>query len=348
MNGSRRALLTSLLASGGGALAACGTRDPRPPIRGVLDVTRLSQGFTALSERANPGVFNLGVLTLGDGKSWNADERTRYPMQSVAKAPLAAAVLAEVDAGRMTLSERLEIAAADLSATPSRINALFPARPGAERKAVPLVDLIALAVQRGDNTAADVLMRRLGGPGAVSAWLRARGIDGISLDRYEREIQVEVCGLPAFNSDWADEATFLAARDTVPAARRELAMNGYLTDQRDTATTPGALAFLGALAEDRLLAPASTRLLLRFMETVYTGDDRLKAGLPRGARLAHMTGTARTDLGLTPATNDIGIVTLPGGARLAVAAFLAGSVATEVQRYRLFADAARLIFASLS
>ncbi|MEO8927348.1 MAG: serine hydrolase, partial [Caulobacteraceae bacterium] len=66
------------------------------------------------------------------------------------------------------------------------------------------------------------------------------------------------------------------------------------------------------------------------------------AGLPPGAALAHKTGSSGTDLGFTPATNDIGIVTLKDGRRFAIAAFLAASTATEPDRDKLIADAARL------
>jgi beta-lactamase class A len=89
-------------------------------------------------------------------------------------------------------------------------------------------------------------------------------------------------------------------------------------------------------------------LLLRLMTDSATGLGRLRAGLPPGATLAHKTGTAPTDLGLTSATNDIGIVTLANGRRFVAAAYLAGSTATEVGRERLIADAARLAASCVS
>jgi beta-lactamase class A len=89
-------------------------------------------------------------------------------------------------------------------------------------------------------------------------------------------------------------------------------------------------------------------LLLRLMTDSTTGQGRLRAGLPAGASLAHKTGTAATDLGLTPATNDIGIVTLASGRRFALAAYLAGSTATPAARDRLIADAAALATSCVS
>ncbi|MBA3812302.1 MAG: serine hydrolase, partial [Caulobacteraceae bacterium] len=139
----------------------------------------------------------------------------------------------------------------------------------------------------------------------------------------------------------------IAARDAVPALVREAAMGAYLADPRDTATVPATLDFLSKLAQGALISPASTRLLIRLMTATETGANRLGAGLPRGAALAHKTGSARTDLGLTPATNDVGIATLGDGRRVAIAAYLAGSTATEPERDRLIADTARLMASAL-
>jgi beta-lactamase class A len=269
------------------------------------------------------------------------------PLQSVFKAPLAAAALAEVDAGRLTLNERIRLTDDDLSPPYSPIDAAWPSPPQNHVMDLPAVDLIALAVQQSDNTAADTIMKRIGGPGAVTAWLHAKGVDGMSIDRYERELQPAIAGMPPFQPEWKDRAAWMAARDAVPAETREAAINAYLADPRDTATVPAALEFLRLLAIGSLLSPASTRLLLRLKTESDTGAHRLRAGLPSGASLAHKTGTAATDLGLTPAVNDIGVVTLADGRTLVVAAFLAGSSAAEAERDRLIADAARIFCAAV-
>ena len=348
---ARRAFVTMLGAGLGGALGAaltaCGGRGNRRAPDGALDTARLASGFRELAARALPGAFDLGVLSLGDDRLWCADTARRFPMQSVFKAPLAAAALAEVDAGRLALGERIRIADVDLSPPVSRINQAWPTPAAGHVMEIPAVDLIALAVQESDNTAADVIMKRIGGPGAVTAWLRAKGIVDMRIDRYERELQPDIGGMESFRAAWKDEPAYRAALDSVPAAAREAAMAAYLADPRDTTTAPAALAFLDKLQDGSLVSPASTRLLLRLMTATSSGPRRLRAGLPASAALAHKTGSARTDLGFTPAANDIGIVTLADGRRLAVAAFLAGSTATEAERDRLFADAARLVIAAL-
>ena len=337
MDPARRRLIVCL----GASVAGCAQR-PRvalAPLR--LDQARLDREFPALAARARPAFLNAGVLIPATGQNWVWDSTARMPLQSVFKAPLAAAALADVDAGRLKLNERVRLTADDLSPPDGPIDAAWPSPPQNHVMDLPAVDLIALSVQQSDNTAADTIMKRIGGPRAVTAWLHAKGVDGMSIDRYERELQPAIAGMPPFQPEWKDHAAWMAARDAVPVETREAAINAYLGDARDTATVPAALEFLRQLSIGSLISPVSTHLLLRLMKESAAGAHRLRAGLPAGASLAHKTGTAATDLGLTPAVNDIGVVTLADGRTLVMAAFLAGSSADEVERDRLIADVAR-------
>ncbi len=323
-------------------LAACEpaqrtTAATAPP----LDTQILDREITRIAARSPPGTFDMGVLSIDGGESWAFNGDHAFPMQSVFKAPLGAAVLAEVDAGRLSLDEVLVIEEKDLSPPYSPVADAWPAR-----RAYAVRELLTLAVGGSDNTAADVLMRRIGGPGGVQAWLTEKEIVELRIDRFERELQPDVSGLASFRPAWKGEAAFVQAIETLPPAHRRAALEAYLEDPRDTATVPGALAFLRRLAVGELLSPASTKLLLQIMTDTRTGQARLKAGLPAGARLAHKTGTGRTVLGVNPATNDIGIVTLEDGRRYAVAVFVAGSPAPEPERDAMIADAARAVIAA--
>ena len=344
---SRRALLTTALASATLGVASCGRRMNRhdsAAVRG-LDFERLARGFAPMAARAAPGVLNLGVMTFDTLAVWCADQSRRFPMAGLARAPVAAAALAEVDAGRLRLNDMIAVRAVDLSPPPSRVNRAFPLR-GEDELRLPVADLIALAVQAADNTAADVITAHIGGPGAVTAWLRQHDIKEMRVDRYQREIQTDMFGMASFRAAWKDEAAWAAARASVPPAVREAAMAPFLADPRDTTTAEGALDFLNMLSGGDLLSRGSTSLLLRLMST-GVGAGPLRAGLPARAALAHQGGASATDLGLTPVTNDMGVVTLPGGRRFAIATFLAGSAATAAQRDGLIAGAARLAVSAL-
>ena len=332
----RRGALAGLSAA---LLASCRAAAP-PAARGParLDTGKLAAGFAPLAARARPGAFGFGVSLMDGGTAWVSDAGARFPLQSVFKALLAAATLAAVDAGQFKLAEPVTLTEQDLAPGASAIVDAWTGRP----ITLPLVDLVALAVQKSDNVAADAVMKRIGGPAAVTAWLRGKGIADISVDRYETELQPEALGMGPFQPAWIDKKAWNAALDAVPAEARETATVRYLSDPRDTATLPAALQFLTRLADGDLVSAASTRLLLRLMTDTPTGLHRLRAGLPADANLAHKTGTSYTVLGITAATNDIGIATLANGRRFAMAAFLAGSTGAETDRDGLIADAARL------
>ncbi len=327
-----------LLAAGSSALlAACGeqpniTVSRTPPLAGEQLVTDIE----AIARAARPGLLGVSLMNLENSEVFLQEGERPFPMQSVFKAPLGAAVLGEVDAGRLSLDESFLLEAGHLSPPFSPIAAAWPTRRDYTAR-----QLLEAAVGRSDNTAADVLLKRIGGPGAVTAWLDGRRLDEVRIDRYERELQPQIYGMASFRPDWRTDAAFLRARDSVPPQTRLAAIRRYLTDPRDTATPRGILDFLGMLHRGELLTARSTQLLLGIMTHTATGPNRLRAGLPMDALLAHKTGTAGTDLGINPATADIGIFTLADRRAYAIAVFLAGSTADEATRDRIIADVAR-------
>ena len=302
-----------------------------------LDMKRLESEVGALAARAAPGVLGVGLMNLESGESWERLGDRPFPMMSVFKLPLSGAVLAEVDAGRLSLGETLTLAEKDLSPPLSPIADAWPGRT-----AYTVAELFAAALGESDNTAADTLMKRIGGPGAVSGWLQAKKIDEVRVDRYERELAPNALGMASFRAAWKGFAAFDKAVATIPAAQRHAATLAYMADPRDTATPRGMLGLLRKLDAGELLSPASTHLLLSTLERTSRGVDRIKAGLPSGVRFAHKPGTSSTDQGLNAAFNDVGIFTLRDGRNYAIAAFLSGSTAPEPARAALFADLGRI------
>jgi beta-lactamase class A len=249
-------------------------------------------------------------------------------------------VLSEIDAGRLGLGETLTIQDEQLSPPWSPIADAWPGR-----SAYTVEELLSAAVSNSDNTAADLLMKRIGGPGAVTAWLQQKGVSEIRVDRYEREVQPAVYGMASFRAAWKGEAAFDAALATVPPATRRTAMQAYMADPQDSSTPRGMLGFLRRLDDGELISPVSTRRLLTLMSSSARIGDRIKAGLPKNALFAHKPGTSGTDQGLNAAFNDVGIFTLADKRSYAIAAFLTGSTASAEDRATLFADLGRLAVA---
>jgi beta-lactamase class A len=68
---------------------------------------------------------------------------------------------------------------------------------------------------------------------------------------------------------------------------------------------------------------------------------RLEGDLPAGTRVAHKSGTSDVDDGLAHATNDVGLIPLPDGRRIAIAVFVTDSTADEATREQVIARIAR-------
>src|SRR5437660_2348296 len=106
----------------------------------------------------------------------------------------------------------------------------------------------------------------------------------------------------------------------------------------------GALALLAALQSKRKLSAESQAVLLKLTTESIPGAKRLKGQLPAGTVVAHKTGTGGTRDGITSATNDIGIITLPNGTHLAVAVFVSDSSADEATRESVIARMAKAVW----
>ena len=89
----RRALLVAAPAV---LLAAC---EPKMPVTAsttpTIDLEGLDAVIEAIAVAARPGVLGVGVMNLESGQNYLFNSERRFPMQSVFKLPLAAAVLGD-------------------------------------------------------------------------------------------------------------------------------------------------------------------------------------------------------------------------------------------------------------
>lgn len=227
-------------------------------------------------------------------------------MASVVKFPVALQVLHLVDMGKLRLDQKVVIRRSDRAPGASALGGGF--RPGAQFTVRQLLEFMITA---SDNTACDVLFRISGGPKAVMSRLQALGIRGIRVDRTEKQLAAD--------------------------ARRS--RKQFLNDPRDRSTPDAAAALLAKFQQGETLKPASTALLRDFMEHSVM-SSRIKGLLPPDTVVAHKTGTWGE-----AAMNDIGIITLPGGAKhIAIAVFTSGSKKKPEAVEHAIAEIARAIY----
>jgi len=284
------------------------------------------------------GRVGVGIRNLKTGETWFYRRSELFPMQSVFKFPLGVAILDAVDHGELSLTTKIKIDRAQLSVPASEINESYKGKALWYTNA----QLLEVAVGTSDNTAADLLMKQLGGPAALTKRLHQLGISHIRVDRPESQLQTEYCGIPRFTPSMATESGFTQAMAKVPEATRRAALNAYMADRRDTATPIGMLELLTKLDSGKLLTPQSRKHLQAIMTASPTGPHRLRAGLPKGTTLTHKTGTAWEVFGIRGAVNDVGIASLPDGRKLAIVVFVAGSSGTMDAREKIIADVARI------
>ncbi len=81
------------------------------------------------------------------------------------------------------------------------------------------------------------------------------------------------------------------------------------------------------------------------MAGTTTGINRLKGLLPSGTYVAHKTGSSDTNAkGLSPATNDVGIIRLPNGNEVEIAVMITDSYENEAHRDLLIAQVAKVVW----
>lgn len=268
--------------------------------------TNLQRQIGAIAAEAK-GKVSVACSLPGSPLNCDLNPHARPPMQSVFKFPLALTALHLVERGTLSLDQKIRFRESD-RILPQAYSPLQEQHPGGEVD-VPLRELLSLAVSLSDNVAADVVLRTAGGPAAVEAYLRSIGIVGFHLQDNEAVLHREVA---AQYRNWME-----------PAA---------------------AVQMLQRLNGDSPLTREHTELLLGWMRDSPRAPNRIKGRLPAGTVVMHKPGTSDTDNGLAHATNDVGLITLPDGRRLAIAVFVTDSTADEAMRDSVIARIARAAY----
>jgi beta-lactamase class A len=230
-------------------------------------------GFASI-ERGLKGRLGVAVIDTATGKTGGHRLDERFPMCSTFKAILAAQALARDAREPGFLERRLRFAKADLVSH-------SPVTGKHVATGMTVAELCAATVQYSDNTAANALMKELGGPAALTAFTRGIGDTAFRLDRWETELNTAIPG-----------------------------------DERDT-TTPLAMArTLQKLVLGDALPATQRQRLKDWLVGNTTGDRRIRAAVPAGWQVGDKTGT-----GAYGVTNDIGLVFPPDRAPLVVVVF---------------------------
>lgn len=300
---------------------------------GPIDST-LHDSLRAI-EHGSGGVLGLAAIHLEKGWATSFHGTETFPMASVGKLPMAIRFLQRVDSGAISLDSAVTLTRADhRPGLSSFFHRVMKTGGGTTIHA-----LLEAMISNSDNTASDYLLNLAGGPAETGRMLRERGLPGIDISHNEGELILLWAGVdPAEDTAWTRERAYArmeAVGDTVWRRAEERLVN----DPSDAAQPEQMAQLLVMLHRRKLLAPTTTDTLLAIMTRAVTGRGRIPALLPVGTPVAHKTGT------ISSTTNDVGIITLPGGrGHLAIALFVKGSRAGVRARERAIASAAALVY----
>ncbi|MFE4974999.1 class A beta-lactamase [Kitasatospora sp. NPDC056651] len=230
----------------------------------------------AALEREHSARLGVYARNLSTGRTvrYRADER--FPICSVFKTVAVAAVLRDLDRDGGFLARRIRYTATDLERAGG---APVTGLPGNLANGMTVAELCAAAVEYSDNTAANLLLRELGGPPAVTRFARSIGDRVTRLDRWE----------PELNSAEPDRATDTTTPSAIGATYRRLALGDALP-------------------------PRKRELLTTWLRGNTTGVHRFREGLPPDWALGDKTGT-----GSYGTSNDVGIAWTPRGVPVVLA-----------------------------
>lgn len=240
------------------------------------------------------GVYAENLAT-GQKLAWRADER--FVMCSTFKASLAACVLARVDRGEEQLAAMIPYGQADL------LEYAPVAKQNLAAGAMSVTEMCKAIVELSDNTCANLLLARIGGPAALTSFWRSIGDTTSRLDHDEPELNRSPPG-----------------------------------DPHDTTTPAAMTGNLKRLVTGEALSPASRGQLTEWMVGCKTGANRLRGGLPADWKIGDKTGYNGKD-----AAGDVAVVWPKGDAPILIAAYTQGGTPTAAQIAAAFARIGRMV-----
>jgi beta-lactamase class A len=268
---------------------------PIVPLRGAFSGQGGASALAGL-ERESGGRLGVFALDTGSGRSLGHRSSERFAFCSTFKLMLVAAVLKRSESKADLLQQTITYAKADLVSW-------SPVTEKHTGEGMNVAGLCAAAIQHSDNTAANLLIRLVGGPAAVTAFARSIGDETFRLDRIETSLNTAIPG-----------------------------------DERDT-TTPEAMArSVQKLVLGEALASPSRTQLTDWLLGNTTGAKRVRAGLPQAWRVADKTGTG--DYGTT---NDVAVAWPATGAPIVLVAYFTQRVQDAKPREDVIAKAAQIV-----
>ncbi|MDA0910574.1 MAG: class A beta-lactamase [Proteobacteria bacterium] len=212
-------------------------------------------------EKEYGGQLAISAIDTSNDHAVDYHANKRMPMCSTFKLMLVAAILEKSANEPKLLEKKIVYTQKDM------VNAYSPYTQKNLGKGMS-IKALCHAAMLSDNTAANLLLKQLGGLDKLNQFARSIGDTTFRLDRYEPYLNTAIPG-----------------------------------DKRDTTTAKAMSQSLDKIVLGNVLPAMQRDLLIKWMQANTTGDKRIKAGVNKSWIVGDKTGTG--DYGTT---NDIGVI----------------------------------------
>ncbi len=269
------------------------------PVLATAQPNSVEQQLAAL-EKASGGRLGVSAINTANNTQIHYRSEERFPFCSTFKVIGVAAILKQSMTDSALLKQKITYTQQDIDESGyAPVTKNHVAGAGG----MTISELSEAAITHSDNTAINLLIKKLGGLQFVNAFARSMGDNTFRLDRWE----------PALNT-------------------------AILGDVRDTSTPAAMAKSLQKLALGDVLDLPQREQLLMWLKNNTTGDLRIRAGVPKGWMVGDKTGT-----GSYGTTNDIGIIWPPNAKPIIVAIYFTQNKKAAAPRNEVIASVMRVL-----
>lgn len=250
--------------------------------------------------------INAGIAVIKDDKLIIVNNK-RYPLLSVFKYFVAVKVLKFLDLQNIPLDTRIIIYKDMVD-----INTYSPMIR--EHQSYPfditIAKLLEYMISQSDNNACDILIKYSGGIKELENFIHDLGFDDIKITVNEKDMNTNI-------------------------------YNQYL----NTSYPKDVVLMMKMIKENNILSKDSLAFLENIMLKTKTGENKIKAGLPKNTKFYHKTGSgSRTAKGIKIADNDAGYVILPNGNMYYIAIMIKDSPHSDNENAKITSDISKIIY----
>lgn len=247
---------------------------------------------------------HLGIAAINTGNQQRIEYRANesFPMGCTSKVIGVAAILKQNRQNKQLLHQRINY-------TKSVTTNWMPITEKHFTDGMTVSELCAAAISYSDNTAMNLLAKKLGGPAGINKFARSIQDEYFKLDHW-----------------WPREG--LAS----PTSKQD-------------ATTPAAMTkSFQQIVLGNVLAKPQRDMLLTWLKQNTTGDKRIRAGVPNGWLVGDKTGTGF----YYGETNDIAVIWPPQCPPIVVSIYYYNNKKAAPKRDDILASAARILIHSFA